>query len=391
VFTLRPDFLFSPDVVEHYDFRVIEITETDPAFSARLLTHGAYGQVQAQLRPGLELSAGARYERAKQVVRAKQVFDDFTEASNRVEHDYVLPGATLTWKYGDGQDRQLRFNISKTIARPQFRELISQAFYDPESNRTYRGNPLLSDSKFLNAEARYELYFAPEQRFSLAGFYKKIDNPIEVHTSFNDNTPVSSYANAPKATIHGVELEMTKYFPMDSFGERDGGLLNAFFSARRLVLTTNYTWTQSEIQVGAEDTVQYFTPSKSTWLATDFFRDGSRLTGQSDHLVNVQVGLERPDMLSQVTLLFSYASDRVTSRGAIGADLPDVKESPGFRMDFVARQGFNLFQRAMEVKFEARNLFARGYREFQQRDDNIVYYNKYDVGTSLGLSVSMEF
>ena len=42
-----------------------------------------------------------------------------------------------------------------------------------------RGNPLLVDSTLTNAEARYEWYFAPEQRFSIAGFYKQITRPIE--------------------------------------------------------------------------------------------------------------------------------------------------------------------------------------------------------------------
>ncbi len=390
-FLLRPDYLLSADMIDHYNFQLFETTETDPAFSARMLTHGAYAQVQARLAPGLELSAGARYEEAKQVIRAKQVFDSFTPSTNRVKNDYVLPAATLTWKFGETQNQQIRLNASKTIARPQFRELIQQAFYDPESNRSYSGNPLLSDSKFLNAELRYEAYYTRGQRFSLAGFYKQIDNPIEVNTSFNDNTPISSYANAPEATLHGAELELVKYFMLDSFSENDGGLLNSFLGMRRFVVTTNYTWTQSEIKVGSGDMVQYFTPSKTEWLATDFFRDGSRLTGQSDHLLNLQLGLERPDELSQLTLLFSYASDRVTSRGAIGAGLPDVKESPGVKVDLVARQGLNLFGQAAELKLDARNIFGRGYREFQRSGDNVVYYNKYDVGTSFGLSVSMSF
>ena len=96
---------------------------------------------------------------------------------------------------------QLRLNASKTIARPQFRELMFQAYYDPESNRQYRGNPLLVDSKFVNGEARYEWYFAPEQRFSVAGFYKKIDRPIEAYTGFNDNTPVTSYRQCARGDV----------------------------------------------------------------------------------------------------------------------------------------------------------------------------------------------
>ena len=35
----------------------------------------------------------------------------------------------------------------------------------------------------------------------MAGFYKKIDNPIEAYTSYpQGDTPVTSFANAPKAS-----------------------------------------------------------------------------------------------------------------------------------------------------------------------------------------------
>jgi hypothetical protein len=60
--------------------------------------------------------------------------------------------------------------------------------------------------------------------------------------------------------------------------------------------------------------------------ASNVFRDGVPLTGQSDHIANLQIGIEHPDKLSQQTLLLSYASKRVTSRGPVGQ--PDIVEAP---------------------------------------------------------------
>jgi Outer membrane protein beta-barrel family/TonB-dependent Receptor Plug Domain len=392
VFLLRPDYLLSPQVIDHYGMGLIESTEEDPAFAARLLVHGVYSQVQAQLMPGLELSAGARLERGKEVVRPKQVFTTPPSGiSNRINEDYLLPAATLTWKLGEAQQQQVRLNVSKTIARPQFRELMAQAYFDPENNRTYRGNPLLTDSEFLNAEARYEWYFAPEQRFSAATFYKKIDRPIEVQTSLNDNNPVSSFANAPEATLYGAEVELQKHFALADAGFLGEGRLGNLIGARRLVTILNYTWTNSDISVKAGDRVRYYTPAQQDWDANLFFRDGSRLTGQSNHLVNLQFGLEHPGKLSQQTVLLSYASDRITSRGPVGSNFPDIRESPGLRLDFVARQGLELFGQEADAKFEARNLLGRGYREFQKSGDNIVYFNKYDIGRSFSLSLTFNF
>lgn len=378
---LRPDYLLSAAVIDLYDIGLIETTETDPAFAAALRTESAYTQMQAELTDGLELSAGVRFERGEQDVRPLRVFNTLANsgAATSIENDYWLPAATLTYKFHDNM--QVRLNASKTVARPQFRELMFQLYYDPEANREYRGNPLLTDSEFFNAELRYEWYFAAEQRFSVAGFYKTIDKPIEAFTGFNDNRPETSFANAPEAVLYGAEFEVQKYFPLAQWFD------GAFLGSRRAVVIGNYSYTSSQINVDAGDTVSVF--GTVTQPASNFFVDGTALTGQSDHLVNLQIGLENPARLSQQTLLLSYASDRVTSRGPAG--LPDIFESPGLRVDFVAREAFSLFATELEAKLEVRNIFGEGYEEFQERGGNTVYYNRYDVGTTFSASVTMSF
>lgn len=378
---LRPDLLLGSAVIDHYNIRMVETTETDPAFDATLRTEAAYLQLQAELVAGLELSIGARYEQGEQNVRPRQVFNALTNsgASTSIDEDYVLPAATLTYKFRDNM--QMRFNVSQTIARPQFRELMYQMYFDPESNRAYRGNPLLTNSEFMNAEARFEWYFAPEQRVSAAVFYKQIDDPIEQFTGFTDNSPETSFANAPEAVLYGLELEVQKYFELDSVFN------NSYLAARRAVVGANYTYTTSELNVADGDIVQVFATTPQP--ASNFFIDGTPLTGQSDHLVNLQLGLENPNRLSQQTILLTYASERVTSRGPAG--LPDVIESPGVRVDFVMREGFDLFGQQLEGKLEVRNIFGKEYREFQERGANRVYFNRYDMGTSFSASLSMKF
>jgi outer membrane receptor protein involved in Fe transport len=377
----RPDYLLGAQVVDFYDIRSIETTESDPAFTATLETQAAYLQAQAEVLDGFEVNAGVRYEQAEQVVEPRQVFATpaGSSATTRLDNDYVLPALTLTWKFAD--DMQARFNASQTIARPQFRELMFQAYYDPESNRAYRGNPLLVDSEFKNAELRWEWYFARDQRLSAAGFWKQIDKPIEAFTGFNDNNPVTSFANAPQATLYGLEIESQKYLYLSDLSE------SAFAASRRLVLIGNYTWSKSELSVKDGDTTDVF--GTVTQPASNFFRDGAPLTGQSEHLANLQIGLEDEDSLSQQTLLISYASDRVTSRGAAG--LPDIYESPGFSVDFVARQGFDFMGKEMEFKFEARNLLRRDYREYQECGPNRIYFNRYDQGVKLSASITASF
>ena len=377
---LRPDYLLSDYTIQTYGITLLETSAQDgtAAFDAGLRVHGGYGQVIAQLLPTLNLTAGVRYETGTQTVSAVDLFGTGLNGafSTRLKKDYWLPAVTATLEITP--EMQFRLNGSRTIARPQFRELIRQVYIDTDSNRTFQGNPSLVDSTLWNAEARYEWFFARDQRVTAAAFYKKLDNPIEAYSSIQSSDITTSFANAPKADLYGIELEAQKYVPMS-------GLSGDFFADRRLVLIGNYTFTQSKIKVGPGDTTVI---NGVVHPASEYFVDGSPLTGQSDHIVNFQVGLEDTSHLSQQTFLLSYASDRVTTRGPSGQ--PDVKEQPGLRLDFVARQGISLFGVESELKFEARNITATKYKEFQQSGDNRVYYNLYDVGASFSLGLSVK-
>lgn len=378
---LRPDLLLASSIINYYGIDLVETNEGNPAFDAKLENHAAYGKLTLQVTPEVAFDVGVRYETAKETVTPAQVFNTAgaSTASTALDNDYWLPTATMTWQFRPNM--QIRANASKTIARPQFRELLYQFYFDPDTNRQYRGNPYLQDSKLFNAELRYEWYLGQDQRFTLAGFYKRIDHPIETYISGDDF--LTSFANAPKADLYGGEVELSKTF---AIGDWIGG---GFFSDRNLVTIANYTYTKSKLKVNESDTTLVY--GSSSTRALDFFRDGAPLTGQSDHLANFQFGMEQKGWLSQQTFILSYASKRVTSRGLANQGQPDVYEYPGFNLDFVARQGVKLVNHAFDVKFEARNITGRNYKETQSNGTSTVIYNKYDLGTTFNLSLSTSF
>lgn len=391
VLLLRPDLLFSPGVinavgpagnVNPYGIEANEV-EPNPVWDARLKVHAGYGKINWQLTPEILIDAGVRYEKAFQRTSRVPVFlTDTSVFRTTLSNDYWLPAGTITWEFRPSM--QIRLNASKTIARPQFRELVLQPYFDPETNRTYSGNPFLKDSELLNFEGRYEWYYDRDQRLSVAGFYKKIDRPIEAYLSLDSsgNSASTFFANAPKADLYGAEFEAQKYIDLSRWSNAD------MFASRRLVLIGNYTWTKSKLKVKSGDTT--IGANGVLTEASAYFRDGSPLTGQSDHIANLQIGMEDTDKLSQQTLILSYASKRVTSRGISGAQ-PDVFEHPGFNLDFVWRQGLDIIGRQVDVKFEARNILYNKYKEYQELGDHRVYYNRYNIGTTFNLSVSTTF
>ncbi|MEZ0244314.1 MAG: TonB-dependent receptor [Sphingomonas sp.] len=394
---LRPDYLLSDDTILNGCRRwipgfpanstdCIELHNTSSGsgaaeYNAELTIHAGY--IQADIEPfdGLRANIGVRYEKADESVTT------IGTVGTQLHNDYFLPAATITWN--PANDIQIRFHGSKTVARPQFRELAPQLYQDFESNRQFFGNPLLNDSTLLNGEIRGEWFFAREQRVTAAVFVKKIDRPIETVAFFpgGASTPQVGFSYAPSALLYGGEVEVVKYVPL------------TFLSpGRRLLLIANYTYTKSELRVGTEAVPSPLQGATPIYLqANQLFVDGDPLVGQSDHIANFQVGIEDKDSLSQITFMANYASDRVTNRGPVppsgtGVPEPNIIDRPGWRFDIVARQGFTVQGVDFELKFQARNLTARRYEEFQIFPNGVRRdLNTYDTGRSFTLGISATF
>lgn len=379
----RPDFLLSDFNIQTYGIFLQQVNTQPGAarYEASLKVHGGYGQFEFEPLPALTVALGLRYEDGKQSVIPIDLFGAgaVTVPETKINNSYWLPAGTVTWNFAE--DMQVRLAASKTIARPQFRELAAQFYFDTDSDRTSFGNPGLVDSQLTNVEARYEWYFGRDERITVGGFYKNITNPIEIVAFTQGQTFFTTFANAPSARLYGAELDVQKYVPLDTLGDK------GFFSTRRLLLAANYTYSNSRISVKADDVT--VDPSGQPALASDLFRDGLRLTGQSDHIVNLTMSLQDEDSLSEQTLLFNYASDRVSNRGPNG--LPDLIERPGIRLDFVARQAVSLAGFNFELKFEARNLTNTRYQEFQTLGASRVDYNTYALGRSFQFGGSVKF
>jgi TonB-dependent receptor len=379
----RPDFLISDFNIQTFGIELRDISGLEGAaqYQADLRVHAGYAQAEIEHdASGLRGQFGVRYEDGRQTVLPIGSSIEFEPTL--IARNYVLPAGTITYTFAESM--QLRLHASKTIARPQFRELAPQIYQDFESDREFTGNPFLTDSELFNAEARYEWYFDRGQRFTVAGFYKKIDNPIEAAAFFasGQNQLRIGFANAPEAELYGAEVEVQYFHPLEGLGEA--------FATKRLLLIGNYTYTKSELKVDGSPTVG---PDLQPVAANLLFEDGAPLTGQSDHIANLQIGIEDTDRISQATILLNYASERVTNRGPIqgSARQPDIIEEPGLRVDFVAREEIDFLGVPAEIRFEARNILGQDYEEFQEFEDNRISINSYDVGRTFSLGIGFRF
>jgi len=379
----RVDYLLSDANIQPNRLVVRETTGADgaAAYRASLGVHAGYIHADVEILPLVRVAAGVRYETAKLGVDLVDLFGATPPVSPADQkNSYWLPAASVTWNFYE--DMQLRLAASKTIARPQFRELAPQPYYDPDSDRLYIGNPFLVDSELINLDARYEWYFGPNQFFAVGGFYKNIDKPVELIVNEVGATQQTTFLNAPKAALYGAEIEVRKFWePLGG----DGWL-------GRLVWFTaaNYTYSKSEVKVEDGDVVFPFASGGLPAPAAIFVQDGDRLQGQSEHLLNFQAGFEDETIGLQATVLVNYASERISTRGRPG--YPDLLVDPGVTVDFTLRKTWiSANATETELGFEARNLLGEDYDEFQRLGGGTVIVNRYDLGRSFSVSLRRRY
>ncbi|MCA8901106.1 MAG: TonB-dependent receptor [Hyphomonas sp.] len=378
----RPDYLFSPDNIDPARFVLVEIVSPNDSYRAGLDVVSTYFQGEVDITPYIQVTAGMRYEDADLFVQTYDRFGNLGAAAVNLSEDYWLPAVTGTWNFAD--DLQLRVGYSETIARPQFRELALSSYFDPETDRNYRGNSGLVDSQLKNYDARLEYYFGRNQFITVAAFKKEIERPIE-EVQFSTSTFVfeSTFINSPKAEVQGAEFEYRTKFAMP--------LEAKFFADRDWLFSINYTYTDSEVQAAAGDTI--FDPiSRSVRDAADFALDGSVLQGTPENIANLQFGWEGEK--DQMTLLLGWVDERVLQRGLlqVGAELPDVIEDPGVQLDLVCKRDFSIAGRDLTLSLSGRNLLNQEHREYQ--NDAVLGetdFNTYDRGTSLSASLTARF
>jgi len=200
------DQLFSPDLINKGAYRLDEIVSPIDSYTAKSYTNAGYAMLDNKIGKNLRVVWGARVEQFNLDLSTKD-----NDPANKAKQNYVdvLPSANLTYSLTDKTN--LRATYSRTLARPEFRELARSQYYDYELLATIVGDPNLKKSTIDNMDLRFEFYPSAGQIISVSGFYKKFQNAIE---TYNDDAASSTrqvrYFNSSKADVYGLELEIRK-------------------------------------------------------------------------------------------------------------------------------------------------------------------------------------
>jgi outer membrane receptor protein involved in Fe transport len=330
-----------------------EVTLPSDTYQADQDLQGVYAMLQYKHIDGIELTTGVRRELSRQNVDSIDSFDSRDPYKKaELESNAVLPVLNATWAFSDSQ--QLRFAYSRTVARPDFRELSVSSYYDYERGIDIRGNPELDFSEIDNFDLRWELYQTGGDYISFGLFHKNISRPIEQIPASNDgaNTSAITYTNADRARNYGFEVESS---------QRVGHFL----------IGGNYSRMFSDISApSGENSVRYTNTKRP-------------MQGAAPYVVNVNTGFRVDSSGSEANLVYNRVGARIMEAGIVVGtnEVPDVKDVPMDSLDLVLSQEL---EGNTSIRFRARNLLGRDV-EYRVAD-RLVYQRTQDPSYAVSIS-----
>ena len=289
----------------------------------------AAGYVMAtwQVTPMVNIISGARVERSEvEVTASPTIGAPVTTSPNFTD---VLPSLAVTVKASENQN--VRFSVSQTLARPEYRELAPLQFRDVLGGDNFLGNANLTRALIKNADIRWEWFPTRTEVFSVSLFGKQFENPIERIYLGTSGTRIVSYQNALRANNYGVELEART------------GLGKLTTALENVSVFTNATFMQSRIAL--REGLASVTNSNRA------------MVGQAPYMLNGGVTWNTASGSTSATLLYNTIGPRITDAGEL--PLPDVKELPRHVVDFSVR--FPVVS-GLSGRLDARNLLDAKYR-----------------------------
>jgi outer membrane receptor protein involved in Fe transport len=323
-FTRSPETLFRNENVGTV-FQLEEDTRRTDRYDASLDIPAGYAMVDLPISNRLRFVGGARLEYAKQEVVTSDLFDPtLPPITSKLENTDVLPGLSLVYQLTP--EMNLRGAMSRTLNRPEFRELAPFEFTDVVGGNSVVGNPDLKRALIDNADLRWEWFpaggAADAEVVAISAFYKNFTNPIErvvEATSFFR----TSYTNAKSARNFGFEFEARK------------ALSSAF------LVGVNYTFVDSKVALDRT----------GSQIQTNLERP---LAGQSTNVANALVELRRGDFRARG--LVNWFDDRISDVGALG--LPDTLEEGRITVDVVLSRRLG----SVSLRLSGENLTDAEYR-----------------------------
>jgi outer membrane receptor protein involved in Fe transport len=327
--------IFRPENMSLNGFRLNDITNPSHQYTANASTKAAFIMIENRISARWKLIWGGRFESYNQRLISATRNDEPVDV-NTTFNDF-LPSLNVT--YSVNENSNIRFAASKTVSRPELRELAPFSFYDFSTFSSLEGNSNLQRATITNIDLRYELYPSATQVVSFALFNKNFTNPIELVLANDMTLGVTrrSFVNLPTARALGAEFDYRV------------NITDA--------LTTygNFSYIFSRIEAGNND---------NRWNAS------RPMQGQSPYIANIGFlyKFDKPGIA--VSALYNIYGDRVYNVG--NTSFPDIYEKNRHVIDLQISKLF--FDKRFETKISVNDVLAQDliyFMDFTRTNDYV--------------------
>lgn len=359
--SLPPEDLFDPDNVgvdPSSPVRFSESTLSTDQYSADHSVLAGFAILDLILWGDIRLSVGNRLEWSRQSVFTYDLYNGTGDEALLETTDW-LPSVNLTVPLGERW--QARLGGSRTVNRPDLRELSAAPKDGTPGTGQFVGNPDLRRAEIWAGDLRLENYLTPTETWAVGVFYKDFTDAIEllqVASASTIRTPV----NVPKAYNLGAELEwnvtlagvsdVLRHFEAPKKAQSTAEFWSqrqsmAFWGNfwRDLTLSGNFALIRSEIDYAGQP----------RGISTSSSRP---LQGQSPYVLNLSLTYKnsvswslRVKSDTQVTLAYNLFGPRIVTLGSQG--FPDSYEQEFHQLDLTLKHRFD---ESWSMDLKAKNL-----------------------------------
>ncbi len=335
-----------------------EGTGFEDKYQAKSTTTAAYVQGEFTPNNSWNTTFGVRNEYNIQQLATKRRGNGLPVNVNR-PLNALLPSANVN--FIPNTNITVRLAYSKTINRPEFRELAPFPYYDFNYDVSKIGNTNLKSAIINNFDFGIQKTGKnANQLLSLTFFYKQFTNPIEAKI-LNAGSGISfGVANSASAYSGGVEIDVTQ--PLTIIG-----LKNTVFKSNLSLIKSSVNTSFNALN-----------------------NDNRYLQGQSPYLFNM--GLYHQKGNYQASILYNVVGARVYLVGD-GVIAPTVYEMPRNQIDITIQKKL---VKNINLKLGVQDLLNEAFRYMNDTDNNQkIEVEKDDVfrsfnrGSSVNIALSI--
>ncbi len=288
-----------------------------------------------------------------------------------IQEQHFLPALAVNWDATE--NTRVRAAISKTVARPSFKEMAPVVFLNVESGDLFVGNSDLVMSEITNYDTRWEWFPSPGSLVGVSFFAKTIDNPIEFSQEGGDQSgpAVVRYVNAEKGSVYGLELEFQRDLSFIAEELRHFSIGANYSYMKSQATRTEFTGNTIDPNTGLPQTV----PS--------LFGKTRRLQGQPDYIANFNLNYDNPEYPVTFGTFLNITGPQLYAVGGRPED-PDVFQEPYTTLDLSV--SYKLTKRS-KLTLRAQNLLnAQVTRYFNNEGRPVHSTRQTGIGFSLSLT-----